>query len=426
MFDPILRRWVESMPIAEVRYETQVIEIIEEQDCVKATVKRDGKRFEIQALYAVGCDGATSIVREALGETLDDKIPLTYTTNAIFESAALNKLVSGREAYRFIVLNERGPWSTIVAIDGWKRWRFSIIGDNRQVAYADSEIEQAIEKSVGGRFDFRILSIVPWMRREMVARSFGRHRMFVAGDAAHLMSPTGGFGMNTGIGDAVDLGWKLAATITGWGGAGLLESYEPERRPVALRNVAEATGNLRRMLSARDTPPPPECFESGTIGAAARRRYGEWFTDEMHREWHTTGIQLGYRYQDSPICVSDDSASPPDLVSTYTPTTSPGARAPHVWLTDHVSTLDLFGRGFVLLRTGEPDDRDQELVSCARAYGVPLHIVGVDQATLGPLYEFQRTLVRPDGHVAWRGDDPAKDVEGLVQTVRGAQGEATQ
>ena len=134
-----------------------------------------------------------------------------------------------------------------------------------------SSARDALRRAMGRDFDYELLSVMRWVRRELVADSYGTARVFIAGDAAHLMSPTGGFGMNTGIQDAVDLGWKLEAAVRGWGGPELLRSYEVERRPVAVRNVTEASSNLGRMLSTRARLPPPEIFQPGPAGDAARK-----------------------------------------------------------------------------------------------------------------------------------------------------------
>jgi FAD binding domain len=260
------------------------------------------------------------------------------------------------------------------------------------------------------------------VRRELVADSYGTDRVFIAGDAAHLMSPTGGFGMNTGIQDAVDLGWKLAAAVGGWAGSDLLRSYEIERRPVAVRNVTEASSNLGRMLATRQRIPPPEIFQAGRAGDAARADYGRWFTETMRHEWFTVGFHLGYRYDGSPIVVPDGTPAPPLPTSSYVQTARPGARAPHAWLPDGRSTLDLFGRGFVLLRFG-PDAPDGNGVARAAAEaGVPLDVVALDLPEVSELYQRRLVLVRPDGHVAWRADSPPADARRLIEVVRGARG----
>ena len=219
-----------------------------------------------------------------------------------------------------------------------------------------------------------------WVRRELVADRYGTDRVFIAGDAAHLMSPTGGFGMNTGMQDAVDLGWKLEAARAAAGAArDLLRSYEVERRPVAIRNVAEASGNLGRMLSTAQAPAAAGNLRAGRGGRAARKEYGDWFTETMQREWFTLGIHLGYRYDASPIVWPDGTPAPPLEIATYTQTARPGARAPHAWLPDGRSTLDLFGRGFVLLALGADAPQTRGLRAAAAQACVPLHVVEIDR-----------------------------------------------
>jgi hypothetical protein len=263
--------------------------------------------------------------------------------------------------------------------------------------------------------------MLTWVRRQLVARHYGKGRVFLAGDAAHLTSPTGGFGMNTGLLDAVNLSWKLAAVIQGWGGEHLLASYESEQLPVAVRNVGEATENLRRMLSPRILRPDPKVFEGdGPEAEAARLEYGQRYTEMMRREWFSIGVHLGYVYEGSPIVVPDGTPRPPLQTSTYTPTSRPGSRAPHAWIGEGKSTLDLFGEGFVLLRFGANPPPARALQDAAAAVHMPLRIVDINDAEASRLYERRLVLVRPDGQVAWRGDALPDDVATLVDTVRGA------
>jgi hypothetical protein len=235
------------------------------------------------------------------------------------------------------------------------------------------------------------------------------------------MSPTGALGMNTGIQDAVDLGWKLDAVLAGWGGAELLASYESERRPVALRNVAASTENLGRMLSTRDSRPPPEVFAAGPKADAVRAEYGAWFTETMRHEWFMNGFHLGYRYDESPIVWPDGTPAPPLERSTYTQTARPGARAPHVVLPDGRSTLDLFGRGFTLLRLGPDAPSGEGIVQAAAAAGVPLAVVALDFPQVRAAYQRALVLVRPDGHVAWRADAEPLAARDVVDVARGAK-----
>jgi 2-polyprenyl-6-methoxyphenol hydroxylase-like FAD-dependent oxidoreductase len=423
MFDPILQCFVRSFPHVQLAYNTELIAFAEHADGVTATVRDTltGESQEIAADYLVGTDGGGSLVREQLGITMSGNPALTYTTNVMFRCANFSALHDKRPGYRFIFIGPEGTWLTIVAINGGDRWRMSIVGSADKVNHSEADIHAALTRAMGKEFDYEILSVMRWVRRELVADSFGTDRAFIAGDAAHLMSPTGGFGMNTGIQDAVDLGWKLAARVRGWGGRELLRSYQVERRPVAVRNVNEASNNLGRMLSTRNRKPPPEIFEPGPAGDAARKDYGDWFTQTMRHEWFTLGIHLGYRYDSSPIIWPDGTPAPPLEVATYSQAARPGARAPHAWLPDGRSTLDLFGRGFVLLRLGAEAPSGERIRAAAAAANVPLDLVHLDTPEVTALYQKRLVLVRPDGHVAWRADTEPADAHALIDVVRGAK-----
>ncbi len=419
MFDPILRAFASSQQSVTLRYRTRLVAFTQDVDLVTAEVENSetGAREKIKARYIVGCDGARSLVRETLGIRMLGNPVLTYTTNVIFRCPHLLSLHDKGKAYRHIFIGPEGTWSTIVAINGRDEWRFSIIGGSEQREYTTDEIKAAIRRAVGRDFDFEILSVLPWVRRELVAERYRHGRGFIAGDAAHVMSPTGGFGMNTGIGDAVDLSWKLAAMIEGWGGKGLLDSYSSERQPIGTRNVAEASGNLRRMLAVGRHA---DLTEDTPQGAATRERVGREFTETMRREWFTLGIHLGYRYEGSPICWPDGSKMPPDDPKACVPVARPGHRAPHAWLADGRSTLDLFGRGFTLLGFGTDADEARPMLDAAQQRKLPMTLMALAEPQVAALYERRFVLVRPDGHVAWRDDRMPDDPLQLIDVVRGA------
>jgi 2-polyprenyl-6-methoxyphenol hydroxylase-like FAD-dependent oxidoreductase len=419
MFDPILREFAASQKSVTLRYRTRLLSFTQDSEAVTATVENadSGAREQILARTIVGCDGARSLVRETLGIGMSGNPVLTYTTNVIFRCPHLLSLHHKGKAYRHILIGPEGTWATIVAINGRDQWRFSIIGGSQQREYTTEEIATAIRRAVGRDFEFEILSVLPWVRRELVADHYREGRGFIAGDAAHAMSPTGGFGMNTGIGDAVDLSWKLAATIEGWGGDGLLDSYTVERQPVGARNVSEASGNLRRMLSV---VAHPDINDDTPQGAATRAKVGREFSESMRREWFTLGIHLGYRYENSPICWPDGTPAPPDEARTYVATARPGHRAPHAWLADGRSTLDLFGRGFALIGFDAGAAEAASLLNAARARRVPMEFVALREPKVAALYERRFVLVRPDGHVAWRDDRMPADPLRLIDVLRGA------
>ena len=426
-FDPVLVRFARSTGHVDLRYETELESFEDRGDHVHATLKSTtrGERRTVQAQYLVGCDGGASGVRQALGIGMTGEPVLSYTTNVIFRCDGLERLHTKQPAYRYIFIGPEGTWATLVAINGRDQWRFSLVGDATRREVSEAEMRQAIVRAVGREFDFEILSVLPWVRRQLVADRYRQGRVFIAGDAAHLTSPTGGFGMNTGILDAVNLSWKLAAVVQGWGGPQLLDSYEFEQHPVAVRNVTEAGENLRRMLSPRVLKPDPAVFDQNDPNIdAARREYGARYTEMMRREWFSVGIHLGYVYEGSPIVVPDGTPSPPNEVSRYTPSARPGSRAPHVWLAEGQSTLDLFGQAFVLLRFGEAPPAVDALTEAAAAAGVPLRVVDVRHAAAEQLYQRRLVLVRPDGSVAWRADAVPSDAASLVDTIRGVHGPA--
>lgn len=422
-FDPVLRRFAERYDGVEIAFNTEFVSFVEHDEGVTATLKdvASGDSWTVEADYLVGTDGGASSVRHGLGIAMTGEPALTFTTNVIFRCDGLEQLHDKKPGYRFIFIGPEGTWATLVAINGRDQWRFSLVGDKTRREVTEEELRAAIVRAVGRPFDFEILSTMPWIRRQLVAEHYATKRVFLAGDSAHLTSPTGGFGMNTGIQDAVNLSWKLAGTLDGWAGPELLRSYEIETRPVAIRNVSEATGNLHRMLSPQAVSPPKEIFEDGPGSDAARKTFGDHYTDLMKREWFSIGIHLGYMYEGSPVIVPDGTPQPEDVVTSYTPTARPGSRAPHFWLSQGRSVLDLFGKSFVLLRFGPEFAEASALEAAARENGVPFEIFDIDDAEAATLYERRLVLVRPDGQVAWRGDAVDGEAGSIIETVRGAK-----
>jgi 2-polyprenyl-6-methoxyphenol hydroxylase-like FAD-dependent oxidoreductase len=420
-FDPVLARFARSTVHADIRYRTELLSFEDHGDYVTATLRsrEDGTEYELEASYLVGCDGGDSMVRQSLDIQMSGEGTLTYTSNAIFQCEGLENLHSMKPAYRYIFIGPEGTWATLVAINGRDQWRFSLIGDDNQREVTEPEMRAAIIRAMGKEFEFQILSMLPWVRRQLVADNYRKGNVFIAGDAAHLTSPTGGFGMNTGLLDVVNLSWKLTAKIQGWGGDALLDSYEYEQRPVAIRNVNEAGENLKRMLGPRVAKPQPEVFNDDSPETeAARREYGAAYTEAMKREWFSIGIHLGYVYEGSPVIVPDGTPQPPMTVESYEQTARPGHRAPHVWLAAGQSLLDEFGREFVCLRF-DPAVETAEIEAAATAAGVPLRIVDLDNSEALELYGAKLVIVRPDGQVSWRDDETLPDALELVRKISG-------
>ncbi len=283
---------------------------------------------------------------------------------------------------------------------------------------ADSDIVQRLRRSTGADIPIEIIALNPWTAGvALVAESFGRGRVALAGDAVHLFTPTGGFGMNTGLDDAANLSWKLAALVQGWGGPSLLASYERERRPIALRNTSAARGFAQNV---GDVPVPPEMEEDSPAGAAARAKVGAYLST-FGEEFASIGVQLGARYDGSPIIVPDG-APPADNLVEYHPSSVPGGRAPHLWLNGARgagdSLFDTFGIGFTLLRLGTSPPDGAAFAAAAKSRSVPLHIVDVPDAAARDLYACDLCLIRPDQHVAWRGNT-TDDANRIIARVIG-------
>jgi 2-polyprenyl-6-methoxyphenol hydroxylase-like FAD-dependent oxidoreductase len=380
---------------------------------IKLQDVRTGNLSSIRCRYLAACDGARSSIRRALGIQLQGTFGEGFNFAVYFRAAELRERVLqtfGVDIAQIHTVNDANR-GYITTVDGREEWRFSMY----VAEAANPDPHLCVRQTIGPDIAFEVIRAQPWTGHRVVAESYRRGRVFLLGDAAHLRWPKGGFGANTGIGDAIDLGWKLAAVIEGWGGPSLLDSYEAERRPIAIRNTNEAANNrtfddLIKSQSLLD--------EDGPEAEAARERLKTQLYAYRLREFRSEGIQLGYRYRASPICLADDGLEPPDDHMLYKPSTFPGSRAPHIWLRPKKSILDLFGKQLVLLSFGSKRNLDP-FVDAAGKLGIPLQLHHTDCEEAHALYERRMVLVRPDGHVAWRGDEIPKNPQSVLEVVTG-------
>ena len=416
-FDPVLHEYVRSLPAVELRYNMAFESFQQDDQKVSCNIidAKTGREECVEAGYLVGCDGGRSDIRRALGIQYEGVFAQGMNVAVLFRSPLLEHTPHG-PAVQYQIINSQIN-GAIAAVDGKELWRLNI----RNMKEEQLESLNAPEKlraALGEHVPFDLLAVRPWTGHCVVAQRYQQGRVFLAGDAAHLNWPAGGFGMNTGIGDAVDIGWKLAAVLQGWGGPHLLDSYTAERKPIAMINVNEAA-EMRASFD-HQTPFAPKIEEDSEEGTQLREKARAAIMRTRAKEFQhdSAGIELGYRYENSPICIADGTPPPPLDHGHYVPSTWPGSRAPHVWLKDGRSTLDLFGKGFVLVAFTEGPT--SSFTDAAQRAGVPLEVIGMDDKQVREIYERNFVLVRPDGHIAWRGNAIPGNTNEIIDKVRGA------
>ncbi|HUL94280.1 MAG TPA: FAD-dependent oxidoreductase [Burkholderiales bacterium] len=420
--EAILKRQAEKWPAADVRFGWRALGLEQRAESVRVEAENvaTGRTERLAADFAVGCDGPRSLVRSALGVgyeglSREERDFMGGRMLAVYiRSRAFYDVARAPRAWQYWAMN-REQRALMNAIDGRELWVLHVQLP-RDGAYPASYARESLVRAAGREFPFEVLGIAEWTAGfTLVAERFGGGRAFIAGDAAHLFTPTGGQGYNTSVDDASNLAWKLAAACQGWGGAGLLATYEAERKPIALRNtrfaraMAESIGRIE--LAA-------DLEEDGEAGEAARAALGERLVRHAATEFDIPGIHLGVSYAGSPIVVPDGTPPPGDDWHHYTPNAVPGARAPHAWLKDGVSVFDRFGRDFTLLRFDAGIDA-RPLEAAARRRGVPLSVIDVSNDEARDLYGRDLALIRPDHHVAWRGNALPEDASALLAGVTG-------
>ncbi|MGY9075077.1 MAG: FAD-dependent monooxygenase [Acidimicrobiales bacterium] len=413
--EEILGQYVADLPQAELRTGLRFVEYIEHDDHVETLLVdvESGTEHRIRSAYVVGCDGGRSMVRTQLGVGYEGVGNLAQFVSVYFRAPELMSAHPLGPANIYFPLHHDHA-GYLINWDRGESWTYHIQLKPDE-AWDEVDAVARITDLLGAETPIVLESVQPWTAHALTATSYGSDRIWLAGDSAHLFSPTGGFGMNTGVSDAVDLAWKLGAVIDGWGGPSLLASYETERRPIGVRNTKLAQ-ELYERLAAVMTLGDVLDEES----EEADRVRAELKTDLMEQESliASFGVLLGYRYPDSPICVDDGTPEPDDHPQLYSPTSRPGHRAPHVWLSDDIALYDCFATGFNLVRTDANVDVSAVVDEATRRH-IPLTVIDISTPEIRTVYERKLTLVRPDLMVAWRDDLQPNSAEQLWKTVCG-------
>jgi 2-polyprenyl-6-methoxyphenol hydroxylase-like FAD-dependent oxidoreductase len=412
--EPLLKEEAECLAQVQLRYGCEFLEFNEDNSGVTVTFRNAASNIETaRGAYLVGCDGGGSLVRKQLGIKLKGEGHLLKLRQSLYRCDELYD--------RIPLLNGPGHGRHYHVADNQST--FLIMQDSRRhwtlhaAVETDEEMKLRFEQTIGAPVTYEMLYCGEWHQNLLLADSYSKNRVFLAGDAVHLVIPTGGLGMNTGVGDAIDLSWKLAAMLEGWGGPDLLRSYEIERRQIGERNVgASRYASLGRRKWRSQWR--PEIRAATAAGQAARDHLARVADVEQRKTNEMIGAELGYRYVDSPI-IDDVPGGPEHVFRDYNPTTWPGARLPHVWLDDGTPFHDRIPTtGFTLLRLNKNLDVSG-IEKAFRARRATFRVLDVPDQIARAVYDRDLLLLRPDLHIVWRGNRPPTDVARLSGIATG-------
>ena len=401
--EAVLRERALELDGVSLEYGTEFVSFEQDEETIRVTVRAvaTGETRVIAADYLIGADGARSAVRDAVGAKMEGRYGLSTHYNIIFHAPGLAEAHPHGPGVMYWQINTDQP-SLLGPMDEGDLWYFMPTSVPPSGTLTDDEALALIKRSTGIDLPYRILSSDMWVASRLLADRYRLGRAFLAGDACHLHPPFGGFGMNMGVADGADIGWKLAAELQGWGGPALLDSYEIERRPVHNLVMDEAESN-HSVLSNHLFREGVE--EDGPRGDQIRAEVSDLIRETKAREFYALGVVKGLRYRGSPVIANDGTEEDWVMSRDYVPSAAPGSIAPHGWIDDETSLYDLFGPGFTLLAFEGAGDAD---IAAAEAEATrtetPLKIVRIADPQIAARYEARLALVRPDQHVAWRGD----------------------
>ncbi|MBI1778706.1 MAG: FAD-dependent oxidoreductase [Proteobacteria bacterium] len=421
----VLLRHAKALETVTINFGWRLTGFSDVGDSVIAEVEdaTNGRRRTVSGRYLAAGDGARSFVRRQLGFHY---VGETGAVRDFFGGRMLALYLRAPEFYQ--VVPHQPAWMNVAfnqdrrafmcAVDGKGEFAFhtQLRDGEDENRISDADALSMFLAAVGAPVRTELLSRGSWTAgHALVADRFQSGRVMLGGDAVHLFTPAGGLGYNTAVEDAVNLGWKLASVVKGVADERLLDTYEIERRPVAVRNTGYARA-FAESLGCFVAKPGLEGDDD--LGRELRREAGAYLERHGKSEFNIPGVTFGARYDTSTIIVPDGAPIPPDNAHVYQPTASPGGRAPHLWLDDGRSLFDAFGFDWTLLRIGADPPSGERLKTAALAAGMQLEIVHVESSRLRELYEAPLALIRPDQVVAWRGESDV-NADAVVETLLG-------
>ncbi len=419
--EPILFEHAAARPRIRIINRTSVEDVVVEDTSANVGLRdlETGAARRLSCRYLIGCDGARSVVRKAIGAELSGDAVVQRVQSTFIRAPDLIDRQQHERAWGTGVVNPRRA-GMVYAIDGRERWLVHNYMKPGEADFDSVDRDACIRTilGVGPDFKYDILSREDWYGRRLIASKFRDRCAFISGDAAHIWVPYAGYGMNAGIADAMNLSWLLAAHLNGWAPASILDAYEAERWPITSQVSRFAMSHAEAEIRRRGAV-PDEIEDAGSQGELARREVGRLAYEINVQQYACAGLNFGTYYDRSPIVAYDGSEHPAYTMNSYTPSSVPGCRTPHLWREDGSSLYDAMGPEFTLLRFDRAVDV-AALEAAARTRGVPLRILDIERPKTASFYGGGLVLSRPDQHVAWRGDRLPADPLALVDRVRGA------
>ncbi len=415
--EKLLREAVEDSECARLVTGVTVTGVVEHDDDVEVTLDDEsGVSSTLRSSYVLGCDGGNSVIREAIGVRLEGGDGALPNLSVIFRAPELRSRIPHGPALHYWVLNPQQP-----GLVGWLDLDGTFWGGGLGVdaATTTQTPEEIVHNLLGEPVEIEVLATDAWRARLLLADSYGTRRVFLVGDAAHQNPPWGGHGFNTGIGDAVNACWKLAAVLNGWAPESLLSTYETERRPVEKRTITESARNMAVLSTELGDP---RLFGDDAAFQEVVGQVAGVIHKNKAAEFHSLGLTLGYDYEVSPAIQSEPGYVPAPDSLVYEPTARPGHRLPHLWLGPNDSLYDHIGQGLTLVGDCSGPDATAFLAA-ADERGIPFVTVDLGVGGRPDLYGAPLVLVRPDQHVVWRGSS-CIDAGALVEVAIGARAES--
>ena len=416
--EKIILNYIKSLKSVDTNFNNELINFSQDLNGVSCEIKnvKTGEKYNLNADYLVACDGGKSSIREKLNIKLSGRADMAKFVSIYFRAPDFMKCHKFGTANIYFPLHKNYA-GFLLNWDGGTTFTYHLMLKEEE-NWSDIEPKKAIEAVLGNTTEIEIISSQPWTAHALVADSYLENRIILAGDAAHLFTPTGGFGMNTGVSDAIDIAWKLQAMLEGWGGEKLLESYFDERHPIGVRNTSEAADCFDQLYSVMQFG---DILDEESDKGENFRKELSLNLKEQDKLIASSGTLLGYRYNNSKIIIPDGTDETSDNPRKYIPTARPGHRAPHIWLEEGVSIYDKFGKNFTLLVFIKSDALIKIFLSEANRINVPIKLLEIENDYAHKLYKSSFVIVRPDLMIAWRSNSMPSNPLDLLNIIRGAK-----